>query len=118
MKESLTSCGIAITNMEEFATNITSNFTVYLLSFKDLEIKDKAQIQGARIGICAQNITTNETALITSDSLGCASLHGPGTVFVDNPKCSSPGASYGDRGGHATDRNATQRRVSNQILSK
>lgn len=97
--------------MRNFASAIQTNFSVYIMALKNTSIGPSAYIQGARIGICSQRLEIQENATITAQGQGCTSLNGRGSLRVNSAVCSSPGASYGGRGGHSALFNATRRRI-------
>ena len=100
-----------VTTLHEFSDAITSNFSIYIMSFGQMTITGNAYVHGARVGICADSLQIDYNSTVSADHLGCESLEGRGSMLVSNGACSSPGASYGGRGGFSTNIRASKSRV-------
>ena len=66
--------------MQKLTYDVTQNYTVYLMSFGNIEVDNSSQITGGRVGMCGLNITIKDKARVNTDGLGCKTLHGPGSI--------------------------------------
>ena len=87
-------------NYDEVINLIPTNYTTFVMTFKNLTLNENSYIQGSRIGIWAQNILMKSSARFNASHLGWSVNRGPGSytkqAFFN---CGAPGACYGGYGG-------------------
>lgn len=95
-----------------------TNYTILLISEKNINFESKFLLKGSSIGVFAENMEIDANASITTASMGCGPFEGSGhgtKIFNAQSECGGNGGGYGGFQGYGLGRDPIQSSLCKQF---